>query len=101
MTSDQGGGPQGGGPQGGGPQGGAMSSDPQNALRLSREVFTPALQGACRMAQEQGASMIDLVNAVADAYFGLLAAIVGEKGAIDLMQAHAQDVARLGPTPPR
>lgn len=96
MTSDQGGSPQGGGPQGGG-----MTSDPQNALRLSHEVFAPALQNACRTAQEQGASLIDMVNGVADAYFGLLCAVVGEKGAIDLLQAHAQHVARLGPTPPR
>jgi hypothetical protein len=75
-------------------------ADPQRTLELSREVFGPALQEACRAAQGRGVSLIEVVNGIADAYFNILISLVGEKAAVGLMQAHAEHVARIASARP-
>lgn len=77
------------------------SSDRERAVRLDRDVFTPALQEACRKSREVGAQPIDIVNAAANAYSNMLITLVGRKAAAGLMKEHADHLLRLEEDAPR
>ncbi|MGD9886254.1 MAG: hypothetical protein AB7K86_05935 [Rhodospirillales bacterium] len=70
-------------------------ADPQRTLELSREVFAPAIQEACRSAQDRNVTLIDVVNGLAEAYYTTIVGLIGEKAAVGLMQAHAEHVAKV------
>ena len=70
-------------------------ANPETTLALSREVFGPAIQEACRAAQTRNVTLIDVVNGLAEAYYGTLVALLGEKAAAGLMQAHAEHIAKV------
>jgi len=70
-------------------------ADPQRTLELSREVFGPAIQEACRSAQGRNVTLIEVVNGLAEAYFTTLVGLIGEKPAVGLIQAHAEHLAKI------
>lgn len=53
--------------------------------RLAFEVFTPALQQAAQQAEEQGAELLDTINAAANAFASMLEMILGTQAAAMVM----------------
>ena len=72
-----------------------VTSDPEQSVRLARDVFTPALQQACAAAREQGAKDIDIINGALNAHANLLVQVLGQGPAIGLMKAHAEHMERV------
>ena len=76
-----------------------LDSNPQEAMRLAREVFTPALQQACNIARAQKAQDVDIINGAINAHANMLIQLIGYDAAIGLMKAHADHLTSVKDNP--
>ncbi len=72
-----------------------LNSNPDESMRIARDVFTPALQQACATAREQGAQEIDIINGALNAHANLLVQLLGYGPAAGLMKAHAEHIDKV------
>ncbi|MEM7225600.1 MAG: hypothetical protein AAF495_21660 [Pseudomonadota bacterium] len=71
-----------------------VNANPEESMRLARDVFTPALQHACKTAREQGGQEIDIINAILNSHASLMIQLLGHGPAAGLMKAHVEHVER-------
>lgn len=71
-----------------------MEQNPEVSRKLTQETFTPLILKACADAEKSGVQMIDLLNALSNAYADVLVGILGSKGAAGLMREHADHLER-------
>ena len=69
--------------------------DSEEADRLTREVFTPALQNAVQQARQAGSGSLEMLHGAANAYQHLLVSLLGETGAASMMRDHAAHLNQL------
>jgi hypothetical protein len=72
-----------------------LSVDPEEADRLTREVFTPALQTAVKQARENGSGSLEMLHGAANAYQHLLVSLLSDEHAAGIMRDHADHLDRL------
>ena len=69
--------------------------DRAEADRLTREVFTPALQNAVQQARQAGSGSLETLHGAANAYQHLLVSLLGESNAAGMMRDHAAHLREL------
>ena len=72
-----------------------MDFDRKEADRLTRDVFTPALQQAVKQAREEGSASLEMLHGAANAYQHLLVSLLGEAQAASRMKDHAEQLNQL------
>ena len=71
-----------------------VNANPEESKRLAQEVFTPALQQACKTARDQGGQDIDIINAILNSHASLMIQLLGHGPAAGLMKAHVEHIER-------
>ncbi|MBB4267065.1 hypothetical protein [Roseospira visakhapatnamensis] len=70
-----------------------IPSNPELANSLYEEIFMPALAQAIKTSlEDKGARIIDVINAMANAYAMCLSQSIGAEHAAGLMRQHADEL---------